>query len=45
MPATTEMTGMAVETMPRPTPEIITVAGPVWPLSASVLVGLYDCDV
>ncbi len=31
---------MAVETMPKPIPEMITVAGPVLPLSESLRVGL-----
>ena len=40
IPVTTAITGIAVETMPKPTPEIITVAGPVLPLSDNFLVGL-----
>ena len=39
------ITGIAVDSMPRPTPEIITVAGPVLELSAKSLVGLYECEV
>ena len=39
------MTGTAVEIMPRPRPEMITVAGPVLELSATFCVGRYDCDV
>ena len=40
MPTTTAMTGMAVESIPSPMPEMITVAGPVLPLSLRRLVGL-----
>ena len=39
MPATTAMTGMVVEIMPSPMPEMMTVAGPVLPLSDSFWVG------
>ena len=34
-----------VEIIPEPTPEMITVAGPVWELSAIFCVGLYECEV
>ena len=34
------ITGMAVESIPRPTPEMMTVAGPVWEDSASFWVGV-----
>ena len=40
MPKTTANTGMVVDTIPKPIPEIITVAGPVLPLSESFCVGL-----
>jgi len=33
MPITTATTGIAVDNIPSPIPEIITVAGPVLPLS------------
>ena len=36
---TTSITGIAVESIPKPIPEIITVAGPVLPLSLSFWVG------
>ena len=39
------MTGMAVEIIPRPIPEIMTVAGPVFALSAMRRVGRYECEV
>ena len=39
MPTTTAITGMAVESIPRPIPEIMTVAGPVLPLSLNFRVG------
>ena len=39
------ITGIAVESIPSPIPEIITVAGPVFELSATFRVGLYDCEV
>ena len=39
MPATTASTGMAVESMPTPRPEMTTVAAPVLPLSAMRRVG------
>ena len=39
MPHTTANTGMVVEIMPKPSPEMMTVAGPVFPLSASCWVG------
>lgn len=42
IPVTTASTGMVVETIPSPIPEMITVAGPVFPLSANRCVGLYD---
>ncbi|MPM53860.1 hypothetical protein SDC9_100630 [bioreactor metagenome] len=45
MPTTTAKTGIAVDNIPNPIPEIMTVAGPVLPLSARYLVGLYDCEV
>ena len=35
-------TGMAVDIIPSPTPLMITVAEPVWALSASLRVGLYE---
>ena len=38
-------TGIAVEIIPIPIPEIITVAGPVSELLAIRRVGLYECDV
>ena len=38
-------TGMAVESIPRPTPLMMTVAGPVAELSASFWVGRYECEV
>ena len=38
--APTVITGTAVEIMPTPTPEMMTVAGPVWALSAIRRVGL-----
>ena len=38
-------TGMAVEIMPRPTPLMMTVADPVWALSASFCVGLKEWEV
>ena len=40
IPATTASTGMAVDSMPSPKPEIITVAGPVSPASETRWVGL-----
>lgn len=33
------MTGTAVEIIPTPMPEMMTVAGPVWPLRAIFCVG------
>jgi hypothetical protein len=40
IPTTTASTGMAVESIPSPRPEIITVAGPVSPDSETSRVGL-----
>ncbi len=39
VPAETAATGMAVEIMPVPMPEMMTVAGPVWAWAAIFLVG------
>ena len=39
MPMTTAITGMVVDTMPNPIPDMMTVAGPVFPLSANSWVG------
>ena len=39
MPATTATTGMVVEIMPSPMPDMMTVAGPVLPLSDNFWVG------
>ena len=36
------ITGMAVDIIPSPIPEIMTVAGPVCELCASLCVGLYE---
>ena len=40
IPTTTASTGMAVESIPSPRPEIITVAGPVSPALETNWVGL-----
>ena len=45
MATTIVMTGTAVDIIPSPTPEMMTVAGPVLELSASLRVGLYECEV
>ena len=37
-----ETTGITVEIIPEPMPEIITVAGPVWALWAMFRVGLNE---
>ena len=37
IPITTAITGIAVESIPKPIPEIMTVAGPVFPLSTQLL--------
>jgi hypothetical protein len=39
------ITGMAVDTIPRPMPEMTTVAGPVFELSDTLWVGLYEWEV
>ena len=40
MPMTTAMTGITVDIIPNPMPEIMTVAGPVKPALATFFVGL-----
>lgn len=45
IPTTTANTGMAVDNIPSPNPEIMTVAGPVSPDSDTRCVGLNDCEV
>ena len=40
MATTMVTTGMQVEIIPRPIPWMMTVAGPVWELSANFWVGL-----
>ena len=45
IPVATAITGIAVDIIPRPIPEIITVAGPVFPASEIRCVGRYDWDV
>ena len=45
IPMTTEITGITVEIIPIPRPEMITVAGPVSELLAILWVGAYSSEV
>ena len=45
IPTATANTGIAVDIIPTPKPEMITVAGPVSALCAIFCVGLYEWDV
>ncbi|OAV70732.1 hypothetical protein Barb7_03242 [Bacteroidales bacterium Barb7] len=40
IPTTTDSTGIAVESIPKPSPEMMTVAGPVCPAADTSCVGL-----
>ena len=45
MPTTTAVTGTTVDTIPTPSPSMMTVAGPVLAASAMPCVGLKVCEV
>ena len=45
MPNTTAITGIAVDIIPMPRPEMITVAWPILAASLTRRVGLLECEV